>query len=70
MIWIIGPEPETSFETPFNPPHMEELIPVYLNDTNEFLEKCKVDDSQIKWLANVTAAQRECPLWGKFRSLQ
>lgn len=70
MRWIVGPEPELSHETDLNPPHMEELIPVYLNDTNEFLEKCKVNASQIKWLENVTAAQRKCPIWGKFRSLR
>ena len=68
--WIIGPEPVVPVEDSIAPPSMEDLIQVFIEDKDLFVEKCKVSNAQIAWLAENTTMQRKSQLWGQYRRLR
>lgn len=52
------------------PPLMEELLTLFLQNKDQFIEKCSVNLDQINWVAKETSQQRSCSLWGKLKHLR
>ena len=63
MQWIVGPEPPESTKNPLAPYLIEDLAEDYILDGNIFVNKVKVSNDQIQWLANATVGQRNTLLW-------
>ena len=68
--WITGPEPIVPVKDSVAPPSIEDLLQVFLEDEDLFVEKCKVSNEQIVWLAENTTMQRKSQLWGQHRRLR
>ena len=59
--------PETVEETePLAPSPIEDLLPLFVEDKNVFLENVKVTKEQQKWVAEKTKEQRKSHYWGMY----
>ena len=73
MKWILEPEPQGPVEDPkqsLEPVLIDDLQEEFIRDKDIFVEKCKVSEEQIAWLAEQTTEQRNSQMWGKFWRLR
>ena len=68
--WIVGPEPPESVTNPLAPCLIEDLIENFIQDRSIFVNKVKVSNDQIQWLAKATVGQRSTVLWGQHRRMR
>jgi len=67
MHWIVGPEPPENVVNPLAPCLIEDLIEDFIQNRDIFVNKVKVSNDQIQWLAKATVGQRSTVLWGQYR---
>ena len=70
MKWLLEPEPEGLSKQSLEPVLIDDVLEEFIRDKDIFVEKCKVSEEQIAWLAEHTTEQRNCQMWGKFRRLR
>ena len=70
MKWLLEPEPEGLSKQSLEPVLIDDVLEEFIRDKDIFVEKCKVSEEQIAWLAEHTTEQRNCQVWGKFRRLR
>ena len=70
MHWIVGPEPPENVVNPLAPCLIEDLIEDFIQNRDIFVNKVKVSNDQIQWLAKATVGQRSTVLWGQYRKLR
>ena len=70
MKWMLGPEPKISQENPLLPKSIEDILPLFLQSKESFVQACKVTCDQINWVAQNTTDQRASHIWGKLRRLR
>ena len=67
--WIWLPEEINEMESTA-PCLIEELLPLFIKDRNEVLEKVKVTEEQQKWVAQKSKDQRKSHCWGMYQRLR